>query len=195
MNKPFLHRLKARIVPVTQAPKATEEEGQKLLPKAVQVILYTACLHSALYDLMEEMTAIGEYRHAKKRNLNECIHRIGYIHNALHKSIGAHSHYFGRWYNEQLDNAEASIREHILIQPPHRAYSIVRALFRLVEQSNEACSKWRCPAVVVHLPDALKLLDRCEFPVEDKHIDFILQNCIDTKDLTKKITNDKFDKQ
>lgn len=178
MNKPFLHRLKARIVPVTQPPKATEEEGQKLLPKAVQVILYTACLHSALYDLMEEMTAIGEYRHAKKRNLNECIHRIGYIHNALYKSIGSHSHYFGQWYNEQLE----------------RAYNIVRAFFRLVEQSNEACGRWRCPAVVVHLPDALKLLDRCEFPVEDKHIDFILQNCIDTKDLTKKITTDKFDK-
>jgi hypothetical protein len=47
---------------------------------------------------------------------------------------------------------------------------------------------------VIHLPDALKLLERCEFPVEDKHIDFILQNCIDTKDLTKKITTDKFDK-
>lgn len=188
--QPYLTKVRPRIVPA-QPPKATEEEGQRLLPKAVQVILYTACLHSALYDLVEEMTVIGEYRHAKKKYLNECIEKVGYIHNALFKTIGAHSELFGKWYNYHLERAEASIAEHILLTAPHRAYNTVRALLRMVQASNEACGRWCCPAVVVNLPQAERLLKRCAFPVEDKHIDFILGSCIDTQDLTMKMAKDE----
>ena len=186
VNRPLLHRMRAKIVPATP-PKATEEEGQRVLPKAVQVIIYTACLHSALYDLQDEMESIGQYRHSKKKWLKEATDKIGYIHNALYKSIGGYSPLFGRWYNTQLEVAEQTISECVLLDPPHRAYNIAMALFRMTDKANEGCGRWRCPAVVAHLPEALKLVQRCEFPVEDKQIDFILESQIDTNNLTKKI--------
>lgn len=190
-TRPYLQRRRVTGLAPAERPHATQEEGERLLPKAVQVILYTACLHSALYDLMDEMAQIGEYRHRKRRYLNMCIEKVGYIHTALFKTIGAHSDHFGRWYNAQLEDAEASIKECVLLQSPVRAYNIVRALFRMTWTVNEACGKFRCPAVVVNLPQAERLLDLCAFPIEDKHIDRILEMGVDTKDLTKKMKSDK----
>lgn len=187
----FTHKRRVVGLAPAKPPMATEQENDRLLPKAVQVILYSACLHSALYDLMQEMESIGEYRHAKKRYLNECINNIGYIHESLHKHIGAHSDHFGRWYNDQLEKAEQSISEHILLEAPHRAYNIVMALFRLVESANNACGVFKCPAVVVKLPIAKKMLERCNFPIEDKGIDRILEMCIDTDVLTRNMKHDK----
>ena len=185
-NRPLLHRMRARIVPA-EPPKATQEEGQRVLPKAVQVILYTACLHSALYDLQDEMADIGEFRHSKKRWLKEATDKVGYIHQSLYKAIGGYNALFGRWYNTQLEAAEQTISECVLIEPPQRAYNIAMALFRMIDKANNACGRWRCPAVVAHLPEALKLVQRCELPVEDKHIDCILESQIDTNNLTTKI--------
>lgn len=165
---------------------ASKAEKEILLPNAVRVVIYTACLHSALYNLCEEMDAIGQYRHQKKNYLNKCIDKIGYVHHALHKNIGASSPYFGDWYNKQLEVAEDRIAEYLFIEPPLRAYNIVKALFRLLKKSNDACGRFGSPALIELMPEAIKLLERCEFPIEDKHIDFILENCINAENLTKK---------
>lgn len=186
MPQPLLHRMRARIVEAP-APKATAEEGQKAFPYAVEMILYIACLHSFLYNLQSEMEDIGEYRHAKKRWLNQAIGNIGSLHQALHKSLGSYSEVFGLWYNAQLEKAEQTINECIAVEPPHRAYSIVMALFRMVVKSNNKCGRWRSPIILAYLPEAKKLIDRCAFPVQDKHIDFILETQIDTKTFTYEI--------
>jgi len=94
--RPYLQRRRVTGLAPAERPHATQEEEERLLPKAVQVIIYTACLHSALYDLMDEMAQIGEYRHRKRRYLNMCIEKVGYIHTALFKTIGAHSDHFGQ---------------------------------------------------------------------------------------------------
>ncbi|MBQ5854366.1 MAG: hypothetical protein IIW50_00970 [Alistipes sp.] len=185
-NKPISHQMRARIVE-TPTPKATAEEGEKVFPHAVKMILYIACLHSFLINLQNEMEDIGQYRHAKKRWLNQAIDNIGNIHQTLHKNLGNYSKMFALWYNAQLDKAEQTINECILVEPPHRAYSIVMALFRMVEKSNNMCGRWKSPIIRAYLPEAKKLIDRCEFPVEDKHIDFILESQIDTKTLTHEI--------
>lgn len=189
MSHPYLSKVKVKVVQkvTREHPReASKKEKEMLLPNAVKVIIYTACLHSALYNLCEEMDTIGEYRHQKKKYLNNCIDKIGYVHHALYKNIGTNSPYFGDWYNKQLEVAEESIDEHLLIEPPLRAYNIVKALFRMLKKSNDACGRFCCPALVELMPEAIKLLERCEFPIEDKHIDFILENCIDVENLTKK---------
>ena len=188
MARPLLHRMRARIVQTPPTP-ATAEEGAKAFPHAVEMILYIACLHSALYDLQDEMEAIGQYRHGKKKWLNEAIANIGAVHQALHKSLGECNKYFALWYNAQYDKAEQTISECIAIEPPHRAYSIVMALFRMIEAANNKCGRWRSARIVAYMPEAKKLVDRCAFPVEDKHIDIILETQIDTKTLTVDIDN------
>lgn len=169
------------------ASKLTQEEGEKAFPHAVEMVLYIACLHSFLYNLADEMAEIGEYKHSKKKWLNQARENIGSLHQGLHKSLMGHSEIFGKWYNAQFEKAENTINECIAIEPPHRAYSIVMALFRMVEKANNKCGRYRSPIIIAYLPEVKKLVDRCDFPAEDKNIDFILESQIDTKTLTYEI--------
>ena len=178
----YLHAARVRWESVPK-PKPTYEEGKKAFPTAVQLMLYSACLHSVLYDLQAEMNEIGQYRHSKKRWLNEAIDKVGYIHNSHYKGLDGYDSKFGQWYNQQMEKAENTINECILVEPPHRAYSIAMALFRMVVKANDKCGRYRSSLVDCLMKEAVTLINRCDFPVEDKHIDFILESQIDTKNL------------
>ncbi len=162
---------------------ATEEENIRYLPYGVQVIVYAACAHSALYDLEAELSDAGLYRHATKRYLQQARKHVGHLHELLYKGIGAHSEKFGRWYNEQFSEADGAINEHISLEAPERAYNITRALLRMAIRANEKCGRFRCPAISLVVL-AEKYLDRCNLPIKDYQIDPILARCIDLEKLT-----------
>lgn len=154
---------------------ATAEENERFLPFGVQVIIYVACAHSAMYDLQGELQELGILRHGVKRFITKAIEQIGYVHNALYKGIGAYNERFGRWYNEQFDRVDGEIQRHIALEGIERAYNIAVALMRLAIDANSRCGRFSCPAIV-NVQQALRYLERCELPVHDYQIERIIQH-------------------
>lgn len=174
----------------TQKREATEEENQQYLPYAVQVLMYTAACHSALWDMVGELEDAKLFKHYTKRYVQMAINKVGYVHNALYKVMGSHSDYFGEWYNYHLERADNSIAECVLLSAPERAYNVVRAFMRMAIYANNKCGRFKCPAVA-NIEEASRFLDNCKLPIEDHRIDNILARAIDTKDLTKKMRTDE----
>lgn len=171
---------------------ATAEENERYLPYAVQVIVYVACLHSALYDLQQDLFNEGLLRHQTKRYIKEAIKLAGRVHQVLHKGIGAYSENFGKWYNEQFERAEGKIGQHILLSGMERSYNVVCALSRMAISSNEKCGRFRCPAITC-IENAKRYIERCKLGINDYGIDRILERGIDAQslanDFDKTVTN------
>uniref|UniRef100_UPI0040568DEF hypothetical protein n=1 Tax=Alistipes sp. TaxID=1872444 RepID=UPI0040568DEF len=149
-------------------------------------------MHSALYDLQQDLLNVGLLRHSVKRYIQEAIKCTGRVHELLYKGISSYSENFGKWYNEQFERAEGKIGQHTLLSGVERSYNVVCALGRMAISANEKCERFRCPAIT-SIEDAKRYIERCKLGINDYGIDRILELGIDAqalaKDFDKAVTN------
>ena len=148
-------------------------EDKKLVPIAIKLLSYIACLNYALCDLEDEMRDAGKYRHETKRRIQQAQKMVEDVHNTAYYMLYNSNHIAGRQYNDATDGSWREISEAVLLPPPERAYNIVVALCRLVEKKNiQLSGKYDfTPAKKLYTIPAL--LACCG--IEDRKIDVIIE--------------------
>lgn len=147
--------------------RSTEEENDRIMPYAFGAMIYTATLNRYLYDLYEVAMQDVKNPQKEKRMLCKIQQRAMFAHQAIYKAFEQAYKGFGQYYNAEHDRAVEIIESHVLIEGASRVYSIVLALFELVEEMNSKCGRWRCPAIVALEPTKRWLKD-LKLPYEDK---------------------------
>lgn len=117
-------------------PRKPSEADAIYVPTAVQMLTCIACLDYAMCDMEQELTDAGMMRHAVKRAFVRCFNEVVEVHSIAARMLGQISTVAERQYNDQLEEAWRVIDGCILVAPPHRAYSIVSALCRIIEKLN-----------------------------------------------------------
>ncbi len=119
-------------------PRKHRPEDDRLVPIAVRMLTYIACLNYAMCDLEIELEDAGLLRHGIKRAFRIAQEHVGKVHQHAYVMLGKISTEATRSYNDQLDWMWSRIDNCILLTPPERAYNIVVALVRLIEKENTA---------------------------------------------------------
>ena len=74
---------------------------------------------------------------------------------------------FGKLYNERYDLTMSAIERNVGMSGGLKYYNIILALLRLIEKNNNACGRFRSPALVDLYP-YIRRLTECRLPYEDK---------------------------
>lgn len=145
--------------------------------EAVVMLSLIAAAHYFVYDLAPELSTIGVYRHAIKRNVN----RVEAIITEAHRTacmmlrIGNNGRE-SKNYNACMDDFYRVINEHISVEPPERGYNILMAICRLVGNyvNHRIGSYDFAPAhEVAKIPALL-----ANIPLEDFHLDNIIDRAV-----------------
>ena len=103
--------------------------------EAVIMITLLASLNLIIYDLIDEMEAIGKYRHANKRNINRAKDIMMRAHDTIFRRIRSLNEQGSRDYNDAMDAFYSAIEECIGLrgdaEKHERAYNIIVAIVRL----------------------------------------------------------------
>lgn len=150
------------------------------LIKALYMLAYIGAINMTLYDLVDEMTEAGLYRHAIKAQINRLIRIVGQANgraNDILRDVNGGERV--RQYSTMYEYAYNKIQKHVLLQAPERAYNIVRALTRLfVKAYNDVGRR----TAHTYLRDAGEALKRLEIPIlHDHHIDNIIERVVEIK--------------
>ena len=155
----------------------TPAEIRQYKKASEELLLYFAVLDIAITNVTEELQAVGLYRHAIKRNMNEIEDIVLKSFNALYKKVQVVEAFRMRQsYDNAMIQLYDAIDENILIEAPDRSFSIVCALCRLINKHNDSMGRffiveaWPIRAVE-------KKLQRFK-GVTDKHIDFIIDRTL-----------------
>ena len=99
------------------------------------MITLLASLNLIIYDLIDEMEAIGKYRHANKRNINRAKDIMMRAHDTIFRRLRSLNEKGSRDYNDAMDAFYAAIEERIGLRGENerheRAYNIIVAICRL----------------------------------------------------------------
>lgn len=146
---------------------ATEEEAAALTGYVVNAVVYTAVLNGILYDFADALKA-DKVRPCGERAVIKRLHdAAGYAHGEIYKVFSNAIDGFGPLYNERYDKTTESIERHILLASGDKYYNIVLSLLRLIDKNNNACGRFRSPALVALQPHLRRLKD-CNLPYEDR---------------------------
>lgn len=146
---------------------ATEEEAAALTGYVANAVVYTAVLNGILYDFADALKA-DKVRPCGERAVIKRLHDAArYAHSEIFKVFSNAIEGFGKLYNERYDKVTESIERHILLQGGEKYYNIVLSLLRLIDKNNEACGRFRSPALVALQPH-LRRLKECALPYEDR---------------------------
>lgn len=159
-------------------PRKPRPEDERLVPIAIRMLTYIACLNYAMCDLEAELADAGLLRHAVKRSFRIAQEHVQQAHQRAYKMLAQANDKAPRCYNNEMDDAWQKIDQGILLSPPERAYNMVVALIRLIEQLNgELSGRYDfAPARVLYrIPGLLACTG-----IEDHKIDRIIEIC--TKD-------------
>lgn len=159
-------------------PRKHRPEDDRLVPIAVRMLTYIACLNYAMCDLETELEDAGLLRHGIKRAFRTAQEHVGKVHQHAYVMLGKISEEATRSYNEQLDWMWGRIDSSVLLAPPERAFNIVVSLVRLVERANtQLLGRYDfAPARVLYrIPGLLACAG-----IEDRQVDRIIEIC--TKD-------------
>ena len=146
---------------------ATNEEADKLVPFVVSAVVYTAVLNGMMYDLIDSLKADKLYNDRAKKILRMLHHSANYAHNEIYRVFNDAIEGFGRLYNERYDRTSAAIEANMGLQGSEKYYNVVLALLRLIEKNNNACGRFRSPALVALQPFIRRVLD-IGLPIADK---------------------------
>lgn len=156
--------------------KSKPSDREELI-KAMYMLAYLGAINMALYDLIDELTEAGLFRHAIKRDINRAL-KVTLNANGLASDIlkKVNKGKRVRQHSEMYEYAYYAIQEHILLDPPYRAYNIVRALSRLFTDAyNEVGAK----TSHLYLREAAEVLCRIEIPsIKDYNIDAIISKAV-----------------
>jgi hypothetical protein len=109
-------------------PVALESEQNK---EAVRMLTLIATLDYFIYDLIEEMEAVGKYKQGNKRNINRCKELIERAHMVFYRRLFNYEFGGCEKYNDAMDIYYEAINESIALEAPERAYNIIVAIVRL----------------------------------------------------------------
>lgn len=168
-----------------QPKGATNEEADKLVPFVVSAVVYTAVLNGMMYDLIDSLKADKLYDDRAKKILRMLHHSANYAHGEIYRVFNGAIEGFGRLYNERYDRTSAAIEANMGLRGSEKYYNVVLALLRLIEKNNNACGRFRSPALVSLQPYIRRVLD-VGLPFDDKGraIDLIIESA--SKEVLKK---------
>lgn len=109
-------------------PVALESEQNK---EAVRMLTLIATLDYFIYDLIDEMEAVGKYKQGNKRNINRCKELIERAHMVFYRRLFNYEFGGCEKYNDAMDIYYEAINESIALEAPERAYNIIVAIVRL----------------------------------------------------------------
>ena len=109
-------------------PTPNEEALNK---EAVIMVTLLAALDMFVYDLIDETSDAGLYRHANKRIINRARDIILHAHDKFYKRIYNDDFKGCKAYNDAMEAFYNSINECVSLEAPERAYNIVVAMCRL----------------------------------------------------------------
>lgn len=163
------------IHPTFRKPRPSDREE---LVTAMYMLAYIGAINMALYDLIDELTDAGLYRHAIKRDVNRSLKVTGNA-NGLASDIlkAVNNGKRVRQHSDMYEYAYNKVQEHVKLEPPLRAYNIVRSLTRLF---TDAYNKVGRQTSHVYLREASDVLLRLEIPqlTEYPIIDTIISNAV-----------------
>ena len=147
------------------------------LNTALYMLAYLGAINMVLYDLQQELTDAGLYRHALKAQVNRIISIIGKANgNASDILKAINNGKRVRQYVDMYEYAYNEVQEHILLEAPERAYNIVRALSRLLNKGYEDIGR---RTTFVYLREAVEVLKRLDIPqIPDRNIDSIIERAV-----------------
>lgn len=158
-------------------PEPTEAERAQYLTTAMYMLAYLGAIDMALYDLVADVEAAGLYRHSLKHTINN-VSKVVAQANGLANSIlrSVNNGVRVRRYTDMYEYAYNAIQQSILIEPPHRSYSIIKALSRLfIDAYNKVGAKTNHH----YLKDVAKILPRIDIPeLKDYNIDCIISKAV-----------------
>lgn len=156
----------------------TETEREVYGERGKKLVVYIACLNDALIDLEMEMDEVGKFRHEVKRRIKMAQDIAMKAHTTLYNALAVLEGNAGVWYNDRYETSAKEIRESIYLKPPHKAYSIVMALLRLIKKLNDSLGRF------VNRPsESLEAITKLmkDMPADDKQIDMLVDNHIKFK--------------
>ena len=147
------------------------------LNTALLMLAYIGAVDMVLYDLVDELTEAGLYRHATKGTINRVRRVVGHANGMANEILRlVNNGQRVRQYAEMYEYAYQQAQEHILLAPPERAYNIVRALARLFIKAYDAVGR---RTRHTYLRDAAEALKHIDIPqIADKHIDVIIERAV-----------------
>lgn len=150
------------------------------LNTALYMLAYLGAINMALYDLQQELTDAGLYRHAIKAQVNRIMRTIGQA-NGMASDIlqKVNDGQRVRQYADMYEYTYNEVQKHILIEAPERAYNIVRALSRLFIKAYDAVGRRTSHT---YLRDAAEALKRLDIPqITDRNLDNIIERVVQIK--------------
>ena len=115
-------------------PTHSEEMLNK---EAVLMLTLIAALDYCIYDLIEEMEAVGKYRHANKKNINKAKDLILHAHDLFYRNMLEIDNKGVKQYNIASEAVYNAVQECVCLRAPERAYNIIMALIRLQSKQRE----------------------------------------------------------
>ena len=115
-------------------PTPNEEMLNK---EAVLMLTLIAALDYCIYDLIEEMEAVGKYRHANKKNINKAKDLILHAHDLFYRNMLQLDNKGVQQYNIASEAVYNAVQECVYLRAPERAYNIIMALVRLQAKQRE----------------------------------------------------------
>lgn len=157
-------------------PEPTEAERVQYLTTAMYMLAYLGAIDMAMYDLIADLEAEKLYKHSLKHSINRVSKVIANA-NGLASSIlrSVNNGVRVRQYSDMYEYAYNAIQAHVLIKPPHRSYSIVKALSRLF---IKAYNKVGVKTNHLYLRDVARILPSIEVP---EFKDYNIDDCIISK--------------
>lgn len=146
---------------------ATDEEANRLAPYVVNAVVYTAVLNGVMYDLIDTLKEELQYNDRAKKVLRMLHHSASYAHGEIYRVFNNAIDGFGRLYNERYDLTAQAIERNVLLRGGAKYYNIALALLRLIEKNNEACGRFRSPALEALQPFIRRMIE-IGLPYEDK---------------------------
>lgn len=122
----------------------TEEETRLYGNYSKKLLIYGACLNSAMVDLETELSKAGILRHSVKRNFNRVSRLVEKISTALDKGVAQRiSKDFCHLYTECMENAILKAGNNIYTKQPEKAYNVVMSLIRLTLDANNNIGRYK----------------------------------------------------
>ena len=90
------------------------------------MLAYIGAIDMALYDLVDELTEAGLYRHALKAQVNRIMRIVAHANgqaNAILQRVNDGKRV--RQYTDMFEYTYNEIQTHVLLKAPERAYNIV----------------------------------------------------------------------
>lgn len=158
-------------------PPPPDKDDKQDITTAMYMLAYLGAMDMVLYDLIDEATAIGVYRHNVKHSIGkvkDAIATANGLANSILKSINNGVRV--RQYSDMFEYAYNEAQKHILIESPNRAYSIFKAMARLF---TEAYNKVGVKTNHRYLRKVVNVLHLVDIPeMRDYNIDCIIRSAV-----------------